>query len=341
MYLPNKMAEKVNLKETNKWLITGVAGFIGVNLLIKLLKKNQLVVGIDNFFNGSQENLDMAKAVVGNELWKNFIFINGDICNYDDCNEVCKEVDYVLHHAAMGSVPKSMESPILNNQINVEGFLNILMASKNNNVKRIVYASSSAVYGDDSELPKKEDSKIKPLSPYALSKVINEDYSNLFSKIFKMDIVGLRYFNVYGNFQNIDGDYAAVIPNWISSFIKNEVVFINGDGKNTRDFCHIDDIVNTNILIAKCNKNISGQVFNVGSGKKISLIELFKVIKDSMIDLGYKINQDQPHYRDFRIGDIKDSYSCVDKIKDVINYKSEMSFHDGIKETILWFGNKN
>tara|TARA_Y200000002_G_scaffold383214_1_gene404087 strand:+ start:4333 stop:5325 length:993 start_codon:yes stop_codon:yes gene_type:complete len=324
-----------------KWLITGVAGFIGTNLLIKLLKENQSVVGVDNFYSGSSKNLKQVKKIVGKDLWSNFSFIEGDICDYGLCKNATKDIDYVLHHAAMGSVPKSMEYPLLNNKINVEGFLNILNASKENKVKRIIYASSSAVYGDDTNLPKTEKSNIKPLSPYALSKVINENYSNLFSKIYRMDIVGLRYFNVYGSFQNVNGDYAAVIPKWIESFIRNEKVFINGDGKNTRDFCHVSDVVNSNILIALSEEEVMGKVFNIGSGIKISLKELYTVIKESMTDLGFKITQDKPLHKDFRKGDIIDSYASIEQIKKVISYKSRVTFKEGLKETISWFANKN
>lgn len=340
MQLRNLLKMNLSSQNNKTWLITGVAGFIGVNLLIKLLNNNQKVVGLDNFYSGNQENLDQAKKLVGIKKWKNFKFYEGDISNFKDCVKVTKNVDYVLHHAALGSVPKSMEEPKLNNKINVDGFLNILLAAKKAKVSKVIYASSSAVYGDGLELPKNEDSEIKTLSPYALSKAINEYYAKLFSKIYNMNIVGLRYFNVYGPFQDRNGAYAAVIPTWIESFINNEIVYINGDGKNTRDFCHVSDVVNANIAAALCKKNISGEVFNVANGKKISLIKLYKIIKKTLTDKDYKLQQDKPVLRDFRDGDIIDSYASITKIKKIIKFKPSISFEDGIKDTVMWFSLK-
>lgn len=331
---------KLNLKEQKRWLITGVAGFIGTNLLIKLLENNQKVTGIDNFLTGKKSNLNEVKKIVGSKSWKNFKFYEGDICNLKDCAKAVKDVNYILHHAALGSVPKSMKEPELNNNINVNGFLNILLAAKESNVDRIIYASSSAVYGDGLELPKKEGSELKPLSPYALSKLINEQYAKLFSEIFKMDIVGLRYFNVYGPFQDENGDYAAVIPKWIENFKKNKLVVIYGDGKSTRDFCHVNDIVNVNILVAQAKKNISGEVFNVANGKKINLDQLFKLIKNSFEGTEIKPDQEDPKYDNYRDGDIKESYASINKIKKTINFNSSNSLQSGMKNTVDWFISK-
>ena len=331
---------KNEFKEQKRWLITGVAGFIGTNLLIKLLNNNQKVTGIDNFFSGKKSNLNQVKKIVGSKNWKNFSFYKGDICELEDCIKVMKNVDYILHHAALVSVPKSIKEPKLNNNINVNGFLNILLAAQEFNVERIVYASSSAVYGDGRELPKKEDSEIKPLSPYAISKVINEQYAKLFSKFYEMQIVGLRYFNVYGPFQDENGDYAAVIPKWIENFKNNKSVIIYGDGESTRDFCHVAEIVNANILTAQAEKNISGEVFNVGNGKKISLNQLFKLIKNSFEGTQVKPNQKEPKYESFRDGDIKESYASINKIRKIINFNPKTSLESGMKNTVAWFVSK-
>jgi len=328
---------KYEFKKQKRWLITGVAGFIGTNLLIELLNNNQKVTGIDNFFSGKKSNLNQAKKIVGLKNWKNFTFYEGDICKLRDCFKVVKGNNFILHHAALGSVPKSMKQPGLNNDINVNGFLNILLAAKEYNVDRIIYASSSAVYGDGPELPKKEDSEIKPLSPYALSKLINEQYAKLFSKIYNMQITGLRYFNVYGPFQDENGDYAAVIPKWIENFKKSKSVVIYGDGKSTRDFCHVSDIVNANILVAQSKKNISGEVFNVGNGKKINLDQLFELIKNSFEGTTFKPNQEKPEYKSYRDGDIKQSFASINKIKKTIKYNTKTSLKSGMKDTVAWF----
>ena len=247
------------LSNPKKWLITGVAGFIGSNLLEFLLNIDQKVTGIDNFSTGFKRNLDEVKKSVGIKKWKNFNFIEGDIRNASICNEICKKIDFILHQAALGSVPRSIEDPIKTNENNIDGFLNMLYASKKNNIENFVYAASSSTYGDSKNLPKKEDIIGAPLSPYAVTKYVNELYADVFFKCYNVNSIGLRYFNIFGKRQSPDGAYAAVIPKWFDAFIKSEQIYINGDGETSRDFCYIDNCVQANILAACTKKNRSSK----------------------------------------------------------------------------------
>lgn len=262
--------------EPHTWLITGVAGFIGSNLLETLLKLNQRVVGLDNFATGHQRNLDEVQTLVTPEQWANFSFINGDICNLADCQKGVTGVDYVLHQAALGSVPRSVADPITTNATNISGFLNMLVAARDAKVKRFVYAASSSTYGDHPALPKVEDTIGKPLSPYAVTKYVNELYADVFGKTYGLQSIGLRYFNVFGPRQDPNGAYAAVIPKWISSMIKSEPININGDGETSRDFCFVNNAVQANLLaITAPSPDAISQVYNVAVGDRTTLNELY------------------------------------------------------------------
>jgi UDP-N-acetylglucosamine/UDP-N-acetylgalactosamine 4-epimerase len=267
----NNVAEQL---KTNRyrWLVTGAAGFIGSNLVETLLRLNQSVVGLDNFATGHQHNLDQVQALVGAEAWNNFHFIRGDICDLDTCRKACEKMDFVLHHAALGSVPRSIEDPLLSNHSNVTGFVNMLVAARDAKVKRFVYAASSSTYGDHPALPKVEDQIGKPLSPYAVTKYVNELYADVFASCYGMETIGLRYFNIFGPRQDPDGAYAAVIPKWIAAMIKNETLEINGDGETSRDFCYVDNAVQANILSAlTTNKPAVNEVYNVAVNERTTL----------------------------------------------------------------------
>ena len=320
------------LKAPQTWLITGVAGFIGSNLLEKLLKLNQKVIGLDNFSTGYQRNLDEVKDLVSPDQWSLFTFIKGDIREKNACVQAVKGVDYVLHQAALGSVPRSIVDPITTNSVNISGFLNLLSAAKDEGVKSFTYAASSSTYGDHPTLPKSEDNIGNPLSPYAVTKYVNELYSGVFSKTYGFNSIGLRYFNVFGPRQDPNGSYAAVIPKWIASIIKNEDVYINGDGKTSRDFCFIDNVVQMNILSATSTDECKNKVYNVAFGEKTSLNELFNTVKIAL-DMSSK----KPYYRDFRCGDVKHSLADISRARNNLGYEPMYSFHDGISLTIEWY----
>lgn len=314
------------------WLITGVAGFIGSNLLEALLKLKQNVIGIDNFSTGFQHNIDHVLDSVKTQYKNNFSFYRGDICNLDDCRHVTKNVDYVLHQAALGSVPRSLQYPENTHAANATGFLNLLIAAKDNHVKRVVYASSSSVYGDSPILPKQEDHIGNPLSPYAVSKFTNELYANVFSRCYKMEIVGLRYFNVFGPRQNVNGPYAAVIPCWIQSLLKNMPVYINGDGENTRDFCYITNAVQANILAATtANENAVNTVYNIAANEQNTLKKVYHFIVD-ILNL-----ETQPIYRDFRAGDIRHSLADIQRAQNLLGYVPATNFYENLKATVDWY----
>jgi UDP-N-acetylglucosamine/UDP-N-acetylgalactosamine 4-epimerase len=324
------------------WLVTGVAGFIGSNLLEKLLILNQKVVGLDNFITGYQHNIDKAiedaEKTTSNSLSKNFTFINGDIRELKDCQQACNGVDYVLHQAALGSVPRSIEDPINTNSANIDGFLNMLVATRDAKVKRFVYAASSSAYGDISDLPKIEDNIGSPLNTYAVTKIVNELYASVFERNYGLESIGLRYFNIFGKRQDPDGSYAAVIPKWIYGILNNENIFINGDGNTSRDFCYIDNVVQVNLLSATTtyNKEVS-QVYNVALGEQTTLNELYFLIKNIVAK-----RTDFPYagkllHRDFRDGDILHSLADINKAKVLLNYHPEQDFLKGIEKTIHWF----
>ena len=324
--------------EPKSWLITGVAGFIGSNLLESLLKINQRVVGLDNFATGHQRNLDEVKGLVTSEQWSNFNFIEGDIRNLIDCQAACVDVDYVLHQAALGSVPRSVDDPISTNSANVTGFLNMLVIARDLKVKRFVYAASSSSYGDHQSLPKVEHQIGKPLSPYAVTKYVNELYADVFGKTFGMQSIGLRYFNVFGPRQDPDGAYAAVIPKWIVSMIKGDSVCINGDGETSRDFCYVTNVIQANLLAACTqNKDALNQVYNIAHGDRTSLNELFLELKKNLIALCPNLSVKQPVYRGFRNGDVRHSLASVIKAKESLGYEPICNVAKGVELSISWY----
>lgn len=319
------------------WLVTGVAGFIGSNLLETLLKLNQTVVGLDNFATGYQKNLDEVQSLVSSEQWDRFSFIEGDIRNFADCQKACSGVDYVLHQAALGSVPRSLADPITTNEVNTSGFLNMLTAARDAEVKSFTYAASSSTYGDHPGLPKVEDKIGKPLSPYAVTKYVNELYADVFARSYGFKSVGLRYFNVFGRRQDPDGAYAAVIPKWTAAMIKNDTVFINGDGETSRDFCYIENTIQANILAATTqNEDATNQVYNVAVGDRTTLNELFNAIKSALADNGVTYEQ-EPNYRDFRPGDVRHSQADVSKANSLLGYEPKFNISQGIDEAMAWY----
>jgi UDP-N-acetylglucosamine 4-epimerase len=328
------------IQSPKTWLITGVAGFIGSNLLETLLLLNQKIIGLDNFSTGYQHNLDEVKATVSLSQWKNFHFIKGDICDFKTCEKSLYDdqipVDYVLHQAALGSVPRSISDPIMTNLANITGFLNMLTAAKNANVQSFTYAASSSTYGDHPALPKIEKNIGQPLSPYAVTKYVNELYANVFAKTYGFKSIGLRYFNVFGKRQDPDGAYAAVIPKWTSSMIKNETVFINGDGETSRDFCFIENTVQMNILAATAANDAKDHVYNVAVGDRTSLNDLFLAIKGALIHNRLTIPL-EPTYRDFRAGDIRHSQADISKAKRALNYQPEFVIEEGIQQAMPWY----
>ncbi len=326
------------LKENPRsWLITGVAGFIGSNLLETLLKLNQRVTGLDNFSTGFRHNLDEVRDLVTPEQWSNFNFIEGDIRDLDTCIKACSGIDYVLHQAALGSVPRSIEDPINTNENNISGFLNMLVASRDEPVKRFVYAASSSTYGDHPDLPKVEDKTGNPLSPYAVTKLVNELYSAVFARTYGFNTIGLRYFNIFGQRQDPDGAYAAVIPKWFASIMKGEPVYINGDGKTSRDFCFIDNCVQANILAATSDPRAANQVYNVAFGQRTTLNELFELIKERVVETFPDAKDTRPVYRDFRPGDVRHSLADISKARELIGYEPEFSIRAGLDRAAQWY----
>lgn len=319
------------------WLITGVAGFIGSNLLETLLKLNQNVVGLDNFATGHQHNLDEVQSLVKPEQWVNFKFYEGDIRNFADCQKACAGVDYVLHEAALGSVPRSIADPITTNAANITGFLNMLTAARDAEVKSFTYAASSSTYGDHPALPKVEENIGKPLSPYAVTKYVNELYAEVFARTYGFKTIGLRYFNVFGKRQDPNGAYAAVIPKWTAAMIAGDDVFINGDGETSRDFCFIENTVQANILAATTqNDEAKNQVYNVAVGDRTTLNDLFNAIKAALNENGVTYTK-EPVYRDFRAGDVRHSQASVGKIERLLGYKANYHIDEGIDFAMSWY----
>ena len=327
------------------WLVTGVAGFIGSNLLEKLLILNQKVVGLDNFDTGYQHNIDQAieDASIASgkdikQLKQDFTFIEGDIRKLEDCQKACSGVDYVLHQAALGSVPRSIEDPINTNKANIDGFLNMLVASRDAKVKRFVYAASSSTYGDHPGLPKVEDEIGAPLSPYAVTKVVNELYASVFAKTYGFKTVGLRYFNIFGKRQDPEGAYAAVIPKWVSDILSGADVFINGDGKTSRDFCYIDNTVQMNLLAATTtDSNSTDQVYNVAVNDQTDLNQLYQMIEEKLINRVENITKKDPIYRDFRAGDVRHSLADISKAKSLLGYDPDYKINEGLNESMDWY----
>ena len=327
--------ELLNNKKT--WLITGVAGFIGSNLLETLLELNQTVVGLDNFSTGFQHNLDEVQSQVSDEQWQNFRFIEGDIRNFEDCQKACIGVDYVLHQAALGSVPRSIKDPITTNSANITGFLNMLTAARDAEVSSFTYAASSSTYGDHPALPKLEDNIGKPLSPYAVTKYVNELYAEVFARTYDFNTIGLRYFNIFGKRQTPDGAYAAVIPKWTAAMIENDDIFVNGDGETSRDFNFIENAVQANILAATTiNLDAKNQVYNVAVGDRTTLNTLFSYIQGALKANGVSYGK-AAIYRDFREGDVRHSQADISKINKLLGYEPEFMIKDGITKAMPWY----
>jgi len=326
------------LRQTPKtWLVTGVAGFIGSNLLETLLKLNQKVVGLDNFATGHQHNLDEVQNLVSAEQWANFKFYEGDIRNLEDCQKACTNVDYVLHQAALGSVPRSIADPITTNAANITGFLNMLVAARDAKVSSFSYAASSSTYGDHPALPKVEENIGNPLSPYAVTKYVNELYADVFARTYGFKAIGLRYFNVFGKRQDPNGAYAAVIPKWTAAMIAGDDVFINGDGETSRDFCFIENTVQANILAATTqSEEAKNQVYNVAVGDRTTLNDLFNAIKAALNENGVTYTK-ASIYREFRVGDVRHSQASINKIQSLLGYEPTKKINQGIELAMSWY----
>lgn len=318
------------------WLVTGAAGFIGSNLCEFLLEHNQKVIGLDNFSTGHQKNIDELLQNVGEQKAQNWRFIEGDICEYDTCQNALQGVDRVLHQAALGSVPRSLENPLASHDANITGFAYMLEASKQAGVKSFVYAASSSTYGDHPTLPKVEDKIGSPLSPYALTKYVNELYAEIYQRCYGFKATGLRYFNVFGRRQDPDGAYAAVIPKWIAAMIKDQEIFINGDGETSRDFCYIDNAVEANILASFADEAAAGEVYNVAYGARTSLNELYSFLLENLRSFDYQYTK-APEYRDFRAGDVRHSEADISKAASLLGYAPAFSAQDGLLKAMQWY----
>ena len=326
--------------QSHTWLVTGGAGFIGSNLVESLLRLNQKVVVLDNFSTGKRENIESVQKLVSAAQWERFKLIEGDIREPGDCASACQGVEYILHQAALGSVPRSIDNPALTNENNVTGFLNMLVAARDSGVSRFVYAASSSTYGDHPGLPKVEGVIGKPLSPYAVTKYVNELYARVFFDVYGLETVGLRYFNVFGARQDPDGAYAAVVPKWTAALIRHEPVYINGDGETSRDFCYIANAVQANLLAATApSGECAGDVFNVAAGKRTSLNELFEIIRGELSPAFPGVVTQQPIYRDFRKGDVRHSLADISKISGALGYHPSHSAESGLREAMSWYVN--
>ncbi|MES2300360.1 MAG: SDR family oxidoreductase [Pseudomonadota bacterium] len=323
-------------RQPKSWLITGCAGFIGSNLLETLLALEQNVVGLDNLSTGYRHNLEQVRALVTPQQWARFRFIEGDILDPDTCREAVRGVDCVLHQAALGSVPRSLQDPATTNAVNIGGFLNMLVAARDAKVGSFVYAASSSTYGDHPALPKVEDTIGKPLSPYAVTKYVNELYADVFARCYGFNTIGLRYFNVFGRRQDPDGAYAAVIPKWIAAMIAGEDIFINGDGETSRDFCYVDNAVQANLLAATAAQEARNEVYNVAVSDITTLNELYGYLKDAL--RANQIAYDRPaQYRDFRAGDVRHSQANIDKAAQRLGYAPQFRIAQGIAAAAPWY----
>ncbi|MEK8094595.1 NAD-dependent epimerase/dehydratase family protein [Methylocystis sp. IM3] len=325
-------------REQKTWLITGVAGFIGSNLLESLLRLDQKVVGLDNLATGYERNLEEVEAAVQPSQFARFTFIRGDICDLNDCERACAGVDYVLHQAALGSVPRSLSDPIATNAANVTGFLNMLVASRDAKVRRFVYAASSSTYGDHPGLPKVETIIGRQLSPYAVTKYVNELYADVFARCYGLESIGLRYFNVFGPRQDPEGAYAAVIPKWIAAMIAGDPVFINGDGNTSRDFCYVDNAIQANLLAATTEKaDAVNGVFNVAAGDRTTLNDLYYELRRLLTPGFLHLSAAEPQYRDFRAGDVRHSQADISKGKQLLGYSPQYKVAQGLEKALPWY----
>ena len=319
-----------------KWLVTGCAGFIGSNLIETLLRLNQTVVGLDNFATGYQHNLDEVQAAIDAAQWARFTFIEGDIRQAVTCAQAAKDVDYILHQAALGSVPRSIADPVTTNDVNISGFLNMLVAGRDAKVSAFVFAASSSTYGDHPALPKVEDQIGKPLSPYAVTKYVNELYADVFARTYGLPSVGLRYFNVFGKRQDPDGAYAAVIPKWIAAMIRGDDVLINGDGETSRDFCFVENAVQANILAAMASTEGLNQIYNVAVNARTSLNYLFEQLVSTLAKHAIQYAK-SPVYRDFRAGDVRHSQADISKAQTLLGYAPTHTISQGLEVAMPWY----
>jgi UDP-N-acetylglucosamine/UDP-N-acetylgalactosamine 4-epimerase len=320
------------------WLVTGAAGFIGSNLVERLLELGQTVVGLDNFATGHRHNLDDVRACVGEQAWGRFHFIEGDIRDLEDCRRACEGIEIVLHQAALGSVPRSIENPIATNQANIDGFLNMLVAARDAGVRRFVYAASSSTYGDHPGLPKVEERIGRPLSPYAVTKYVNELYASVFQSTYGLETIGLRYFNVFGRRQDPEGAYAAVIPKWVGCLLDGETCQINGDGETSRDFCYIDNVLQANLLAATTvGPEVTDQVYNVACGERTTLNDLFRMIRDGLAAARPELATAEPEYAPFRPGDVRHSLADISKIRERLGYVPTHGVAEGLADALAWY----
>lgn len=324
-------------QQPRTWLVTGVAGFIGSNLLETLLRLDQRVVGLDNFATGHRRNLDEVRTLVSPEQWGRFAFVEGDIRDLEACRRACTGVDYVLHQAALGSVPRSLLDPITTNGANIDGFLNMLVAARDAQAKSFTYAASSSTYGDHPALPKVEDAIGKPLSPYAVTKYVNELYADVFARSYGFSTIGLRYFNVFGPRQDPEGAYAAVIPKWIAALVRDDEIFINGDGETSRDFCYVENAVQANLLAAvQTDEAARNQVYNVAVGDRTTLNSLLDLLRSELAANGAPRDR-QPQHRDFRAGDVRHSQADIAKAGHLLGYEPRFSVKEGIAKSMPWY----
>jgi UDP-N-acetylglucosamine 4-epimerase len=328
-----EQAKQHLLEQQYTWVVTGVAGFIGSHLLEFLLAHQQKVIGIDNFVTGFEQNIADVLGLFSVEQRKLFTFIKGSVIDLETCHKLVQHSDFVLHQAALGSVPRSIKDPLVTHEANVTGFLNMLVAAKDARIKRFVYASSSSVYGDSPILPKSEGHQGNPLSPYAVSKMTNELYAKAFSNCYAIDTIGLRYFNVFGARQNFRGAYAAVIPLWIKALLEGAPIYINGDGNSSRDFCYVKNVVQANILAALShNSKAVNTVYNVAVGEQTSLNQLYQILKELL-----NIKDHQPIYRDFREGDVRHSLADIEKAKNLLGYAPLYNVRQGLEKALSWY----
>jgi UDP-N-acetylglucosamine 4-epimerase len=327
-------------EEPKIWLVTGVAGFIGSNLLETLLQLNQQVIGLDNFATGHQSNLDDVRSCISDDQWKKFRFIRGDIRDLDDCRAAVSGVDFVLHQAALGSVPRSIDNPILTNENNVSGFLNMLVASRDEEVKSFTFAASSSTYGDHPGLPKIESEIGRPLSPYAVTKYVNELYADVFARSYGFRSIGLRYFNVFGPRQDPNGAYAAVIPRWIAGMMRQEEIVIHGDGQTSRDFCFVENAVQANILAATANEDAKNSVYNVAIGDRTSLLEVYQMIRVAISNLSRLELKAMYRLAEFRPGDVRHSMACIDKAASFLGYAPSVKIGEGVNRSVEWYADR-
>ncbi len=325
-------------KRPRRWLVTGSAGFIGSHLLETLLRNGQTVVSFDDFSTGHRRNLEEVRNVVGVESWHRHTFIEGDIADLAACRRACEGVEIVLHEAALGSVPRSISDPILTHAVNATGFLNMLVASRDAGVKRVVYAASSSTYGDHPELPKVEHNIGRPLSPYAVTKLIDELYADVFDRCYGLTTVGLRYFNVFGSRQDPDGAYAAVIPRWVDAMLEGRAVSIHGDGSTTRDFCPVANVVQANLLAALTSKSEAlNEVYNVAVGGRTSLKDLHGTLRDLVLERHPRLSIGAPTFEDFRVGDIRHSQADIGKARDLLGFEPVLDVRSGLREALPWY----